>query len=84
MSGLHALDRMIGSEWPSLATEADVRRFEAVPYEERIAARSTYEALRCGASIDPATPAPLHEDQRVPAVAVGAEQLRVDQPDLYC
>lgn len=32
MPGLHALDRVIGDEWPSFATDADVRAFESVPY----------------------------------------------------
>jgi fatty-acyl-CoA synthase len=59
MTGLHSLDRVIGSEWPSLATDADLRAFEAVPYEERIAARSTYEALQRGAARDPGVPALL-------------------------
>src|SRR5688572_22454940 len=59
MTGLHALDLVIGSEWPSLATEADLRAFEATPYEERIAAQSTYEALKCGAARDPNTAALL-------------------------
>jgi fatty-acyl-CoA synthase len=59
MPGLHLLDRVIGSEWPSLATDADLRAFEAVPYEERIAAQSTYEALRLGAAHNPQCPA-LH------------------------
>jgi len=59
MAGLHALDRFIGDEWPNFATEADVRAFEATPYEERILARSTYEALKLGARLDPQTPALL-------------------------
>ncbi|VWX61632.1 Acyl-CoA synthetase [Burkholderiales bacterium 8X] len=57
--GLHLLDRVIGNEWPSLATDHDIRVFESVPYEERIAAESTYEALRLGAARDPDCPA-LH------------------------
>ena len=59
MNRLHLLDRVIGAEWPSLATDADLRAFEAVPYAERIAAASTYEALRLGASAAPDTPALL-------------------------
>lgn len=59
MAGLHALDRFIGDEWPSFATDADVRAFEAVPYEERILAKSTYEALKLGAARNPQTPALL-------------------------
>ncbi len=38
MRGLHPLDRMIGTEWPALGSDADVRAFEATPYAERIAA----------------------------------------------
>jgi fatty-acyl-CoA synthase len=59
MPGLHALDRLIGDEWPSFATEADVRAFEATPYEERIKAASTYDALKLGAARDPQVPAIL-------------------------
>jgi len=59
MPGLHALDRLIGDEWPSFASEADVRAFESVPYAERIKASSTYEALRLGAAINPQAPAIL-------------------------
>lgn len=59
MSGVHALDRFIGDDWPTLATEADVRAFESVPYEDRIGASSTYEALQLGAARDPQAPAIL-------------------------
>lgn len=59
MPGVHLLDRVIGSEWPSLATDADLRAFEATPYEERIAAGSTYDALRLGSAHDPEAPALL-------------------------
>jgi len=59
MPGLHALDRVIGNQWPSFATDADVRAFESVPYAERIAATSTYEALKLGAARDPQVPAIL-------------------------
>jgi fatty-acyl-CoA synthase len=41
----------------SLATAADLERFEATPYDERIAAQSTYEALALGAALDPEAPA---------------------------
>jgi fatty-acyl-CoA synthase len=54
---LHLLDRQIGSDWPDLSTAGAVRAFEAIPYDERIAARSTYEALRFGAAVDPDAPA---------------------------
>jgi fatty-acyl-CoA synthase len=57
MSRLHLLDRLIGDTWPRLASDADLRAFEAVPYTERIAAASTYEALRIGSGRDPEAPA---------------------------
>ncbi len=57
MPGIHTLDRLIGNDWPSFATEADVRAFESVPYGERIKAASTYEALTLGAAVDPRVPA---------------------------
>ena len=57
MARKHLLDRMIGEEWPDLGTDARLREFEATPYDERIAAQSTYEALRIGAAHDPAAPA---------------------------
>jgi fatty-acyl-CoA synthase len=53
----HLLDRVIGPDWPDLSTPEAVRAFEAVPYAERIAAASTYEALRIGAAADPQAPA---------------------------
>jgi fatty-acyl-CoA synthase len=59
MAQLHALDRVIADEWPSLTTAADQLSFESVPYENRIAARSTYEALRLGAQRGPQNPAIL-------------------------
>jgi fatty-acyl-CoA synthase len=59
MAGLHALDRVIGDQWPSLTAEADQRAFESVPYQDRIAAHSTYQALQCGASRAPQSPAIL-------------------------
>jgi fatty-acyl-CoA synthase len=57
MPGLHLLDRIIGSEYPSFATDADVRAFEQVPYGDRIAAASTYDAIRLGAGHNPDAPA---------------------------
>ena len=51
------LDRVIGAEFPSLATSADVAAFEKVPYAERIAAASTYDAIRLGAAHNPDAPA---------------------------
>jgi len=57
MNRPHLLDRAIGPDWPDLSTAAAVRTFEAMPWTERIAARSTYEALRIGSSHSPDTPA---------------------------
>ena len=79
MPGLHLLDRAIGDEWPSLATDADLRAFESVPYEERIAAPSTYEALRLGAARDPKTPALLF----LPNASPDDEPLRLTHGDFF-
>jgi fatty-acyl-CoA synthase len=57
MAGLHLLDRIIGNKYPSFATDAEVRAFEEVPYADRIAAGSTYEAIRLGAAPNPDAPA---------------------------
>ncbi len=57
MTRIHLLDRRIGETHPTLADAAALAAFESVPYEERIAAASTYEALRLGAAHDPQAPA---------------------------
>src|SRR6201991_2193582 len=57
MPGVHLLDRVIGSEYPSFATDADVHAFEQTPYADRIAAQSTYDALKLGAAHDGNAPA---------------------------
>ena len=57
MPGAVLLDRVIGQTIPSLANAADLAAFEAVPYAERIAAASTYEALKIGAGANPDAPA---------------------------
>jgi fatty-acyl-CoA synthase len=57
MSQAHPLDRLIAEQRPDLSTDAKLRAFEATPYDERIAAQSTYEALQLGAAIDPEAPA---------------------------
>jgi fatty-acyl-CoA synthase len=57
MAGIHLLDRAIGSEYPILATDADVRAVEQFPYPDRIAAASTYDAIRLGAALNPDAPA---------------------------
>jgi fatty-acyl-CoA synthase len=53
MPGWHLLDQRIGATRPDLGTDDALREFETVPYGERIAARSTYDALRIGATADP-------------------------------
>ncbi len=57
MAGIHSLDRLIGNEYPTFAMETDVRAFEAVPYAERVAAQSTYDAIKLGAAKNPDAPA---------------------------
>jgi fatty-acyl-CoA synthase len=59
MTKFHLLDRVIGAERPDLSTDALLRKFEAAPYDERIAAQSTYEVLQLGAARNPDAPA-LH------------------------
>ena len=39
MAGIHALDRLIGNDYPELLTDEEVRAFEQVPYADRVAAR---------------------------------------------
>jgi fatty-acyl-CoA synthase len=57
MTGIHVLDRLIGNEYPSFQTDADIRAFERVPYRDRIAVQSTYEAIKLGAAQNPDAPA---------------------------
>src|ERR1700758_1796668 len=57
MPGIHLLDRLIGNTYPSFAGDAEVRAFEATPYADRIAAQSTYEAIKLGAARDGDAPA---------------------------
>src|SRR5690349_12150792 len=57
MAGIHRLDRLIGEEYPSFATEDDVRAFEKIPYAERIAAQSTSDAIKLGAALNGDAPA---------------------------
>jgi fatty-acyl-CoA synthase len=57
MTGIHLLDRSIGRHYPNFATTADIRAFEQIPYADRIAAHSTFEALRRGAAVNPYAPA---------------------------
>jgi fatty-acyl-CoA synthase len=53
----HLMDKLIEGEYPSLATDADVRAIERVPFEERVAARNTYDALCQSAAAAPDRPA---------------------------
>src|SRR5947209_3251991 len=53
MAGIHALDRLIGNDYPDLATDEEVRAFEQVPYADRVAAESTFDAIRLGAARNP-------------------------------
>ncbi len=57
MAGIHSLDRLIGNEYPIFTTDADVQAFERIPYPERIAAQSTYDAIKLGAARNPDAPA---------------------------
>ena len=58
MPRAHLLDKLIGDTMPALRNAADVAAFEAAaPYAERIAAPSTYEALRLGMQRNPQAPA---------------------------
>lgn len=53
MVGIHALDRLIGKDYPDLLTDEEVRAFEQVPYADRIAAESTFDAIKLGAARNP-------------------------------
>ncbi len=57
MAGAHLLDRIIGNDFPSFATDAEIRAFEQVPYADRVAAVSTYDAIKLGAAHNPDAPA---------------------------
>jgi fatty-acyl-CoA synthase len=57
MAGVHLLDRVIGNEYPVFTADEDIRAFETTPYSDRIAAASTFEALRLGAAHNPDAPA---------------------------
>ncbi len=47
------IDRVLGATRPVLASDADVRALEATPWEQRIDAASTFDALRIGAAFNP-------------------------------
>jgi fatty-acyl-CoA synthase len=51
------LDRALGESFSSLASTADIKAFEEVPYVERIAAASTFDAIKLGAAHNADAPA---------------------------
>jgi fatty-acyl-CoA synthase len=53
MSRWHLLDGVITDHRPDLSTDAKLREFESVPYDDRIAAESTYDVLQLGAGRNP-------------------------------
>src|ERR1700679_2573873 len=57
MAGGHTLDFLIGSEYPTFATDAGIQPFQQVPYADRIAAQSTYDGIKLGAARNPDAPA---------------------------
>ncbi len=57
-SRAHVLDRLISDRIPRLDSPEAIARLEAqAPWRDRVAAASTFEALQCGAGIDPQAPA---------------------------
>ena len=71
------LDRFAGDSHPRLTCSADVAALEAVPYAERIAAASTFDAIRLGAAHNPDAPAiqflPNASEQDTPIVISHAQ-----------
>jgi fatty-acyl-CoA synthase len=57
MADIHALDLLIGDNYPTFASEADVRAFEQVPLGDRISVQSTYDAIKLGGAKNPDAPA---------------------------
>ena len=57
-SRAHLLDRLIGDTLPLLDSAQAIAAFEAqMPWAERVAAQSTFEALQLGAAVNPDAPA---------------------------
>ena len=57
-SRAHLLDRLIGDTLPPLDSAQAIAAFEAqMPWAERVAAQSTFEALQLGAAVNPDAPA---------------------------
>ena len=84
MSKALLLDRLIGDAFPSLASAEDLAAFESVPYAERIAAASTFDAIKLGAARDPDAvalrflPTASHDDVAV-VITYGQLVARVTQ-----
>src|ERR1700723_960256 len=57
MAGIHTLDRVIGNNYPTFTSEADVRAFERGPLGDRISVQTTYDAIKLGAAKNPDAPA---------------------------
>jgi len=57
MNNGHPLDRYLRDAYPDLADGRAVEAIERVPYDERLAVQSTYEAIQAGASLVPDGPA---------------------------
>ena len=57
MADIHALDRLIGNNYPTFASEADVRAFEQIPLCDRVSVQTTYDAIKLGAAKNPDAPA---------------------------
>jgi len=57
MSRGHPLDRHLADAYPDLTDPAAVAALERVPFDERVAAASSYEALQRGSALDPDAPA---------------------------
>ena len=54
----HALDRLIGTELPRFTSPADIAAFESqASWPDRLAAASTFDALKLGAALNPDAPA---------------------------
>jgi fatty-acyl-CoA synthase len=75
----HLLDSVIGAQLPVFAGAADVAAFESTPYERRIRAQSTFDALCLGAAAEPDAPALqvlAKADPQEPAITISHAQLR--------
>lgn len=77
MHPAHLLDHCIGNTLPRFVSDDDKVAFEITPYQERIAAQSTYEALQRGASHNPDAPAiqflPKADAEQEPVVITHAQ-----------